>query len=442
MILLFVKKDWQPCVNRFNKVWVKKLLCLSVFFNLCAHAQDNSVGETDWLLEDDELVTDIEIEQKKPLGSGSSKITNSSPWWQALKTTLQQDVTRAQGSDGVERSKIQLDYQGSLYSDFYLKMQSNYRYFSRRDVQAIDKGEAYGRSKVQQFWLQYSQDQCAYTFGRQTLVWGEVDGTFAVDVLTPFDFTEQLFTDYNDLRVAQDMLLVDCYLTQKQVQFFYIPKPKTNVISHSVTNISVSESGREEFGVRLKLAYPGLDLSFMLAQLYWNMPGYIPSVNRDDFQFESQKFDFAGLSASFAKGRLLYKGDLAYKSNQIEVSSAEKNSTVELALGVEYTTLDNQKLNSGFWQVESLGSEGNDRPGIFTLGWSRQYFHDDLSMSLLGNISQQPEYQNVTLLGAYKLSDVYTFSCALSTANIEEEDKALVTGLADKAVSFSLKVEI
>ncbi len=233
-----------------------------------------------------------------------------------------------------------------------------------------------------------------------------------------------------------------CYLTQKQVQFFYIPKPKTNVISHSVTNISVSESGREEFGVRLKLAYPGLDLSFMLAQLYWNMPGYIPSVNRDDFQFESQKFDFAGLSASFAKGRLLYKGDLAYKSNQIEVSSAEKNSTVELALGVEYTTLDNQKLNSGFWQVESLGSEGNDRPGIFTLGWSRQYFHDDLSMSLLGNISQQPEYQNVTLLGAYKLSDVYTFSCALSTANIEEEDKALVTGLADKAVSFSLKVEI
>ena len=423
-------------------MWLKILLCLSFFFNLCVHAQDNTVGETDWLLEDDEFTSDIEMEPGKPLDFELEEVANPSPWWQELKATLQQDITRAQGSDGVERSKIQLDYQGSLYSGLYFKMQTHYRYFSHRDVQAIDKGKTYGRSKVQQIWLQYSHDQCAYTLGRQTLAWGEVDGTFAVDVLTPFDFTEQLFTNYNDLRVAQDMLLVDCYLTLKQIQFFYIPKPKTNVMSHSATNISVSESGWEEFGVRLKLTYPGIDVSFMLAQLYWNMPGYIPSVNRDDFQFESQKFDFAGLSASFAKGRLLYKGDLAYKSNQVDVSTAEKNSTVELALGLEYTTLDNQKINSGFWQVESLGSDGNDRSGIFTLGWSRQYFHDDLSMSLLGNIYQQPEYQNITLLGAYKLSDVYTFSCALSTANIEEEDKALVTGLADKAVSFSLKVEI
>ena len=423
-------------------MWLKIVLFLNVFLNLCVHAQESTIGETDWLLEDDEFPSVIEIEQSKPLDPELGGVTNPSPWWQGVKTTLQQDITKAQGSDGVERSKIQLDYEGSLYSGLYFQMQTHYRYFSHRDVQAIDKGKTYGRSKVQQFWLQYSHDQCAYTLGRQTLAWGEVDGTFAVDVLTPFDFTEQLFTDYNDLRVAQDMLLVDCYLTLKQIQFFYIPKPKTNVISHSSTNISVSESGWEEFGMRLKVAYPGFDVSFMLAQLYWNMPAYIPSMNRESFQFESQKFDLAGLSASFAKGRLLYKGDLAYKSNQVDGSSAEKNSTVELALGIEYSTLDNQKINSGYWQVESLGSEENDRPGIFTLGWSQQYFHDDLSMSLLGNISQQPEYQNVTLLGVYKISDVYTFSCALSLANINEEDKVLVTGLADKAVSFSFKVEI
>ncbi len=429
-------------MNRFNKVWVKGLLFLSTFLNLCVYAQDNTAEEIDWLLEDDEFVTVIEVEQSKPLVPEFGEAANPSPWWHTMKTTLQHGITKAQGNEGVERSKIQLDYEDTLHSDLYFKMQTNYRYFSRRDVQAIDKGKSYGRSKVQQFWLQYSQDQCAYTLGRQTLAWGEVDGTFAVDVLTPFDFTEQLFTDYNDLRVAQDMLLVDCYLTQKQVQFFYIPMPKTNVTSHSNSNISVNRSGWEELGMRLKLTFPGGDLSIMLAQLYWNMPGFIPSVNNDDFQFESQKFNFAGLSASFARGRLLYKGDLAYKSNQVDVISSEKSSTAELALGIEYTTLNNQKLNSGFWQVESLGSVDNDRPGVFTLGWSQQYFHDELAMSLLGNIYQQPEYQNITLLGVYKITDVYTFSCAVSMTNINEEDKALVGGLADRAVSFSFKAEI
>ena len=423
-------------------MWVKGLLFLSVFLSLCTYAQDNTAEETDWLLEDDEFVTVIEAEQSKPLVPEFGEVTNPSPWWHTVKTTLQHDITKARGNDGIERSKIQFDYEDSLHSDLYFKMQTNYRYFSDRDEQAIDKGESYGRSKVQQFWLQYSQDQCAYTLGRQTLAWGEVDGTFAVDVLTPFDFTEQLFTDYNDLRVAQDMLLIDCYLTQKQVQFFYIPTPKTNVISHSASNISVNASGWEEFGMRLKLTYPGVDLSIMLAQLYWNMPGYIPSVNNDDFQFEPQKFDFAGLSASFARGRLLYKGDLAYKSNQVDVLSSEKSSTAELALGIEYTTLNNQKLNSGYWQIESLGSVENDHPGVFTLGWSQQYFHDELAMSLLGNIYQQPDYQNITFLGVYKITDIYTFSGAVSVANINEEDKALAGGLADRAVSFSFKAEI
>ncbi len=176
----------------------------------------------------------------------------------------------------------------------------------------------------------------------------------------------------------------------------------------------------------------------MLAHLYWNAP----FLNPVGFQLQTQSYRLSALGVSKAVGRLLIKMDVAHKTNQLDLISLQRSDTWSMAMGVDYTTADNQNFNMGFWQQGATG-EVNELgiPLQMTLGWSHSLWHDDLSLSLLANVSQQPQYENITWLATYKLNDVCSFTSALSLANIREENPELVPPLANEALSFSVKVE-
>ena len=412
----------------------KGLTCLFTFIGLIAHVELVSGAENieksnqeQWLTEDLLLEPD-ELEFEVPLNS----IEDS--WWHGTSASLQHDVTQASSKDNINRSKIQLEYESSMSDGFYLLVKGNYRYFNQQDSLAKTRGKSYGESKLQQLWLQYSTQQCAYTLGRQTLIWGEVDGAFVVDVLTPFDLTEQLFTDYADLRKGEDMLVMDCFYPNQQGQLFYTPNAKIHTFSHKQSQLDTGP----EWGGRFKYSLANLDVSLMLAHLYWNAPFF----NVNEFEWQAQSYRLAALGASKAVGRLLLKLDMAHKTNQIDLGSLQYSDTWSMAMGVEYTTGDNQNFNLGLWQQEAMGQvSALDVPLQLTLGWSRNVLHDDLSLSLLANVSQQPQYENVTMLATYKLNDVYSFSTALSLAHISEDNSAITPPLASETVSFSVKVE-
>jgi len=423
----------------------KGLTCFLVLMALTAHvhgdlvdgddtieisnqdALDQDQDQDQWLAEDLLLETD-ELEFDIPPG----KIERG--WWQGMSASLQHDVTQASSKENINRSKLQLEYESSFSDGFYLLAKGSYRYFNQQDFLAKTHGEAYGKSRLRQFWLQYSTQHCAYTLGRQILVWGEVDGSFVVDVLTPFDLTEQLFTDYGDLREGEDMLMMDCFYGQHQSQLFYTPSANVHTFSHEQPHV---ETG-QEWGGRFKYSLINLDVSLMLAHLYWNTP----ILNSIEFELQTQPYRLAALGVSKAVGRLLLKLDVAYKTNQIALINLQRSDTRSMAMGVEYTTRGNQNFNLGFWQQEAVGKvSALDVPLQLTLGWSRNLLHDDLSLSLLANVSQQPQYENITWLATYKLNDICTFSSALSLANVSKENAALAVPLANEAVSFTVKVE-
>ncbi len=400
----------------------------------------NELNEVDYLsaVSDDSLLDDDADFNESDTSIGAiEELSYTKPvkWTQGFKSQMKHDMTKSKAAGDIERSQIGIEYQGSFISGWYMNFKALYRYYGDGDVLAQDRGGAYGRKKVQRLWLQYSQSQCAHTLGRQALVWGEVDGTFIVDVITPLDFSEQLFTDYDEVRVAQDMWVMDCYLENVQVQFFLSHKSKTHVLPEN--NIHI-DNNHEELGGRIKLSLTGLDLTLMMAQLYSNMP----VVNTQTLELASSKYELMGISFSKAQGRLLLNGDMAYKTNQINSLPAEAADTFEVAFGVEYTRADNQNFNAGVWQVKSLGSEINNRPLAMTLGWRQNYLYENLAMSLLSNLSQQPDLQSVTLLGAYKLTDIFTVSSAVSFANRNEEEFSVLQVPAKQAWSVSIKIEI
>jgi len=376
----------------------------------------------DLLLESDELEFDVSPSEIKP------------QWWQGMSASLQHDVTQASSKENINRSKLQLEYESSFSDGFYLLAKGSYRYLNQQDSLAKTHGEAYGKARLQKLWLQYSTQHCAYTLGRQTLVWGEVDGSFVVDVLTPFDLTEQLFTDYGDLRKGEDMLVMDCFHGQQQSQLFYTPSANVHTFSHEQPHV---ETG-QEWGGRFKYSLANLDVSLMLAHLYWNTPFF----NLNEFEWKTESYRLAALGVSKAVGRLLIKLDVAHKTNQLDLVSLNRSDTWSMATGGEYSTGDNQSFNMGFWQQEATGEvSALDVPLQLTLGWSRNVMHDDLSLSLLANVSQQPQYENVTMLARYKLNDFCSFSSAMSLAHIREGNSALTPPLASEAVSISVKIE-
>ncbi len=418
----------------------KRLSCFFILVGLIAHTHGDFVGGPDsienssqdashqvqWLTEDLLLESD-ELE----FGIPPSEI--KAQWWQGMSASLQHDVTQSSSKDNINRSKLQLEYESSFSDGLYLLAKGSYRYFNQQDSLTKIHGEAYGKSRLKQLWLQYSTQQCAYTLGRKTLVWGEVEGAFVVDVLTPFDLTEQLFTDYGDLRKGEDMLVMDCFHGNQQSQLFYTPSANVHTFSHEQPSV---ETG-QEWGGRFKYSLANLDVSLMLAQLYWNTP----FLNLNEFEWQTQSYRLAALGISKAAGRLLIKMDMAYKTNQFELFSLQRSDTWAMAMGVEYTTGDNQNLNMGVWQQGATGEmSALDVPLQLTLGWSRSLWHDDLSLSLLANVSQQPRYENITWLATYQLNDICSFSSALSLANVSEQSAAFAVPLANEAVSFAVKV--
>ncbi len=411
---------------------IRGLTCLVILIGLTCQTHGSAVNEPsnqqEWLADDEWLESD-ELEFDIPL------INKEIPWWQGIKTTLQHDVTKASSIDNINRSKLQVLYESSITHGFYLLAQGSYRYFNHQDSLAKNRGETYGKSKLQKFWLQYSTQQCAYTLGRQTLVWGEVDGTFVVDVLTPFDLTEQLFTDYGDLRKADEMLVMDCFYGHQQGQLFYTPKASIHTFSHQQLHVDTGQ----EWGGRFKYSLANLDLSIMMAHLYGNTP-FLNSIN---FQLKTQSYRLAALGISKAQGRLLMKMDLAHKTNQRDPVNLQRSDTVSMAMGFEYTAADNQNFNMGIWQQGATGDvNALDVPLQLTLGWSRRLLHDDLSLSLMANVSQQPKFENITWLATYKLNDIVSLSSALSLAHISEKNAASSLPLASEALSFSVKVEL
>lgn len=388
-------------------------LLLCVAMSTAVQADD-----TDDLLSSGELTFD------------SGDIEDQSPGLlDGFKTTLDHRHERVPADISREQSSVRIEYENAPAEGWFIRLDTRYRYFWRNDDLAEQRGERYGRNKWQRAWIQYSRGSCAYKVGRQRLIWGEVEGTFVNDVITPFDYTEQLLTDYGNVRLAQDMLVADCFMDNSQLQLFVTPEAKTTIFQHErlllevvpgQLSIDMTVDADEEWGMRYKWLGEGFDISLMYAKLYGNDPQVI--LNRGFVGAEIAHFDMYGAGASMAMGRLLLKAEIAYKDSQPVAFSTMLANRLDVAVGFEYTTRDNHFFNAGVWAThfDNRYSDPQDIQ-VLTVGWQKTYFNDDLAMSLLGNWASSPRFGSVTVLGEYQWTDYWNVSLALGVADVDDD---------------------
>ena len=382
----------------------------------------------------------------------SSEIETREPHWtDGFKTTLAHNHTQIPGAIHREQSSLRIEFEQNLTEGWYLQLDSRYRYFWGEDdfAEARRDGEAYDEVKWQRASIQYSQSACTATVGRQSLIWGSVEGTFVTDIVTPFDYTEQLLTDYGTVRLAQDMLVGECFAGRGQLQVFYTPEAETDLYQHhplrvvlhpDVPPATLEAEAGEEWGMRFKWQGTGYDLSLMAARLYDNTP--TPVFNSAGAQAELAQFNLIGLASSIAMGRLLVKSELAYRNRQITPATGEFGARYDAAVGLEFTTYNNHMLNAGIWlaRFEDQNAEAQEFE-VVTVGWRKTYLNDDLAMSLLGNHSSQPEFSMLTVLAEYQWNDYLSTDLAFSIADLDKLNTPLPIAPAEESVTVGIKYE-
>lgn len=400
----------------------------------------------------------------------SSEIETHEPHWSdGFKTTLAHNHTQIPGAIHREQSSLRIEFEQNLAEGWYLQLDSRYRYFWGEDdfAEARRDGEAYDEVKWQRASIQYSQSACTATVGRQSLIWGSVEGTFVTDIVTPFDYTEQLLTDYGTVRLAQDMLVGECFAGRAQLQVFYTPEAETDLYQHhplrvvlhpDVPPATLEAEADEEWGMRFKWQGTGYDLSLMAARLYDNTPSLIITSSEEstppggignivlppEFSAEAQlaQFNLIGLASSVAMGRLLIKSELAYRNRQITPSTGDFGARYDAAVGLEFTTFNNHMLNAGIWlaRFEDENAKAQEFE-VVTVGWRKTYLNDDLAMSLLGNHSSEPEFSMLTVLAEYQWNDYLSTDLALSIADLDKLNTPLPIAPAEESVTLGIKYE-
>lgn len=371
-----------------------------------------AISEEEYLLEDN---NDFSFD--------NSQIDTIEPHWSDdFKFTLEHRSTRDRDSVRYQRSIARVEYETAVSDNWFVRLDTRKQRFWGTDQLSASNG-AYTINKWQSIWAQYSHGNCALKLGRQTLIWGQVEGVFVTDVITPFDFSEQLLTDYQDIRLPQDMLVTDCFFAKNKIQLFYTPESKVNTYYHREsrpTTSSKPETGNDEWGLKYKITRTGYELILMYANLNTNSTHFNETLLKA--RPKPLPFEMYGAGASIALNKVLLKFDAAYKTQQPTGPTSQTRDLLELAIGFDYTSGSNRSVNFGllsryFYDYD----KGQDSIDGITLGWSERFMNENLSVSLLSYWLAEPRTSNTTILSEYQWDDYLSFSFAIGDASLSRD---------------------
>ncbi len=362
-----------------------------------------------------------------------------------------QETHDDEGENPIFRNTVRVEYEQAFANNWFARLDVKGTHYQLDDRQALQKGENYNRGKVKAAWLQYSQGACAIKAGQQSLIWGQVDGTFAVDDITPFDFTEKLLTDYSAVRLPQVMVVNDCFFAnKKQTQLFYIPKAQLHLSSHLDDEYSLmaasgidDEDLDSEWGARFKFSFGKTDFALMYADLISNGPTYVlPDLVNPPIPALSE-YKLYGFSINHTSGSWQFKSDIGYKTDQLlQGTLSEMSDVVDAAIGVQYLSRSNHNFNLGIWGQYTLDDEqaptANDSTPFITFNWSKQYLGDSLDLSLLASGRENPKTSSATAQASYKVNDYWN---VLGAVTLVDNDDTVINPLQSNNNEFSFEIK-
>ncbi len=274
----------------------------------------------------------LQVRVKGFLDSYHAVCSEGKAEWMASRTRARGEVTVEKGDAGL-----------------FLSLNATYNALLR-DRTGVELREAY---------LSYTTENLDLRIGRQIVVWGVADGLRITDCVSPFDYTEFLARDYDDIRMPVNALRAQYTLGSVTLEGICTPIPELCILPTDPNNPwaihlpgwTDSEKNRPartlknmEYGGRIKASLQGVDFSLALLRTWNKMPAFEIGLAEDGLSLitigQYRRMTMLGADCALPIGELVLRGEVAYnigEAQSVRVGhKGERRNTLNTLVGVDW----------------------------------------------------------------------------------------------------------
>lgn len=318
---------------------------------------------------------------------------------------------------------------GQLYSEFTGRYNHAYRLES--DPQAIEDKYRINNSLRELYWKRAFGDY-SVTVGRAIIAWGKADLLPVIDVVSPSDSSNLLFAKAEELRLGQDLIKLDWYHGDSELNLLYTPRARYNQNTdfghpYSMLRPGVSdniEDYESEWGLRWNTIDDKLEYGLIAGDFSLRDPLVVGT------ELTYVKSRMVGANLTYSRAPFLWKGEFLYIKDspyqRPDLSGYEQIDTLKGTVGFDYVS-----TRYGNWIVEYSGALTGKKPpspllggstGVVGIGWSDQYLRDDLTISTTVILVGGTGNRLLRVGGSYRLDDDWTVSSLLTIINADSSE--------------------
>jgi hypothetical protein len=294
--------------------------------------------------------------------------------------------------------------------------------------------------ELRELYVDYLADSWDLRAGRQIIIWGKADGLAITDLVSPWDYTEFLARDFDDIRLPVDALRSRLLFDLATVEFLWLPvfRPAIQVPQGTPwaleqewpenTKVDFNETIEpdrsltdSEIGIRACFYLPGIDFSISSLYTWDDSPTlHRTSTSPGDSTFlrympEHHRLTCVGAEVSLPRGDFVLRGEAAFLSGKYygpeDVLSEEmfERDALNWMLGLDWSPGNDWTLTTQFADdvildhVEAIRDD--EHTMLATLNASKKLLRQTLVLSTRGYIGINDKECFIRMNTDYALTD-------------------------------------
>lgn len=395
---------------RILRLWM--ILLLALMLTVQARAQADSLAlEAETLDTDAELGDEaLQVRVKGFLDTYHAVRTEGKADWMASRTRARGELTLEKGA-----------------ASLFLSLNATYNSILRHRS-GLELREAF---------LSYAKGGFDLRLGRQIVVWGVADALPITDCVSPFDYTEFLAQDYDDIRIPVNALRLKYTWKSMTFEAIYIPVSDFYILStdennpwslrlpSSILPLKINlDSGKPEkrlcnaeYGGKVSVNLRGIDFSVSALRTWNKMPALAPRFSTDgkslNLDGHYHRMTMLGADCSIPFGQLVLRSEGACYLGEAQGGAlghdiVQRNSLNTL-IGLDWFPGNDWNVSVQYHHKYIYGNpeglSGYQNSGLATARVSKDLFRNTLKLSTFAYIDVTNRGVFNRLSVAYSLSD-------------------------------------
>ena len=212
--------------------------------------------------------------------------------------------------------------------------------------------------ELREAYMDYQAEAWDLRVGRQIIVWGKADGLAITDVVSPWDYTEFLARDFDDIRMPVDAVRGRLLFDNINIELVWLPKfvpailppdgspwaytpknPDEWSVDYVAPDIPAFTSGNSEIGARLSIYTSAVDAAVSCFRGWEDLPTLHRTVDTSGgtteihYYPEHHRLMFVGIEFSKPLGNFVIRGEAAFymdkyfePADQLSVEIFQRNA--------------------------------------------------------------------------------------------------------------------